>query len=108
MTDFVRVAEITEIPPGAGKAVEAGGRQIALFNVDGEFYAIDGVCAHKGGPLGDGDLEERIVTCPWHGWQYDVTTGANVVNPEIVQRAFEVRVVGRDILVAPSPREIEV
>ena len=59
--------------PAAPEGVCRRGRVIALFNVDGTFYALDGVCPHQGGPLGQGTLEGCIVTCPWHGWQFDVT-----------------------------------
>jgi nitrite reductase/ring-hydroxylating ferredoxin subunit len=72
-----KVAETKDIEPGAGLIVGAAGRTLALFNVDGSFYAIDNTCPHRGGPLGDGQLEDAIVTCPWHGHRYDVRTGAN-------------------------------
>jgi nitrite reductase/ring-hydroxylating ferredoxin subunit len=87
------------VPPGTGKVVEANGRLLALFNVDGVFYALDNTCLHRGGPVGDGDLEGRIVTCPWHGFQYDVTTGRNVFDPEVGIEAFAVRVEGGDVIV---------
>jgi len=62
-----KIAETKDLPPGSGTIVEAGGRTLALFNVDGTFYAIDNTCLHRGGPLGEGDLDDTIVTCPWHG-----------------------------------------
>jgi nitrite reductase/ring-hydroxylating ferredoxin subunit len=93
MTEFVPVAEVADVPPGTGAVVHAGDRPIALFNVDGEFYAIDNTCLHRGGPVGEGDLEETIVTCPWHGFQYDVTTGRNVLDPDVGLDTFPVRVV---------------
>ena len=61
--------------PGRGMTVEAGGRELALFNVDGEFYCIDNECPHRGGPLGEGWLEEDAVYCPWHAWSINVRTG---------------------------------
>ncbi len=79
----VRVASVGDVEPGEGRVVEADGRTLALFNVDGRFYAIDNACAHRGGPLGEGDLEGTVVTCPWHAWRWDVTTGANVNNPAV-------------------------
>lgn len=101
MTGFVPVAKTDELRPGEGKVVEAGGRKIALFNVGGEFYAVDNTCLHRGGPLGEGSLEGPVVTCPWHGWQYDVRTGQNTFNPGVGVRRYEVRVEGSTVLVAP-------
>jgi nitrite reductase (NADH) small subunit len=99
MANFVKVAETNEIPTGQGKCVEVNGQQIAVFNVDGTFYAMDGVCPHQGGPLGEGELEGKVVTCPWHGWEYDVTTGISTLDDDIKQDQFEVQVNGNDILV---------
>ena len=79
----VRVAAAGEVAPGEGRVVEANGRSVALFNVEGRYYAIDNVCPHRGGPLGEGDLEGAVVSCPWHAWRWDVKTGANVNNPAI-------------------------
>jgi nitrite reductase/ring-hydroxylating ferredoxin subunit len=78
-----KIAEIQDLPPGAATCVDAAGRTLALFNVDGALYAVDNTCPHRGGPLGEGDLDGTIVTCPWHGWRYDVTTGANDGNPSL-------------------------
>jgi nitrite reductase/ring-hydroxylating ferredoxin subunit len=82
MSDKVKVASTNEIPPGGRLVVEAAGKQIALFNINGKLYACDNTCLHRGGPLGEGDLEELIVTCPWHGWQYDLATGECLMNPK--------------------------
>lgn len=76
MPKTVQVAQTSELSPGSGKAVEADGRSIALFNVEGTFYAIDNTCTHRGGPLGEGELNGEIVTCPWHGANFNVKTGA--------------------------------
>lgn len=92
MSDFEPVAREDEIPPGTGKQLLLGDRVIALFNVDGTFYAMDGVCLHRGGPVGEGDLDGMIVTCPWHGFQYDVTTGRNVMDPDTGLQPYEVEV----------------
>ena len=77
----------------------AGDRIVALYNVDGQLHAIDGVCPHQGGPLGKGTLSGEVVTCPWHGWQFNVSTGCHLLNPRIVQPRFAVRVEGDSILV---------
>ena len=88
----VRVAEVKEVPAGAGRVVDAAGVSLALFNVGGAFYAIDNLCAHRGGPLGEGELEGTVVTCPWHAWHWDVTTGANTNNPAARVLCFPVTV----------------
>jgi nitrite reductase/ring-hydroxylating ferredoxin subunit len=99
MANWVSVARHDECPPGSALEVVAGDRILALFNVDGTIYAIDGICPHQGGPLGQGTLCGTVVTCPWHGWQFDVTTGQNQLNPRIVQPSFETRVEEEWILV---------
>ena len=93
------VVDVSEIPPGQGRVVEAGGKQIALFNVDGRFYAIDNTCLHRGGPLGDGMLTGTTVTCPWHGWQYDCTTGKSTRNPAVCVASFPTSVSGTTVAV---------
>ena len=100
MADFVRVCKKGDIPTGAGKTVNVNGKDVALFNVDGTFCAIDNTCLHRGGPLGEGELDGKIVTCPWHGWRYDVTTGVNEMNPSVMVAKYQVKVEGEDILVA--------
>jgi len=81
MASFVRVAGIDEVAPGQAKCVEAGGRTIALFNIEGAFYAIDNTCTHRGGPLCEGEIEGEEVTCPWHGAIYNIKTGATLGPP---------------------------
>ncbi|MDZ4339277.1 MAG: Rieske 2Fe-2S domain-containing protein [candidate division NC10 bacterium] len=95
----VKVGQVTDLAPGEGKVVEADGHPIALFNVGGKFYALHNTCLHRGGPLGEGDVDDTVVTCPWHGWQYDVTTGTNVKNPSVKVASFTVKVEGSDVLV---------
>lgn len=99
MADKVRVASINDVPPGSGKELAAAGRVVALYNVDGQFYALDGVCPHAGGPLGQGELCGTTVTCPWHGWQFDVTHGTHCLNPNLVHPSFPVTVEGEDVYV---------
>ena len=74
-------AKVSEIPPGSIREVQVSGQPVALANVGGRFYAIHNTCLHRGGPLGQGQLEGTVVTCPWHGWQFDVTNGKAVMNP---------------------------
>lgn len=99
MPKYVKVAKVNEMPPGSAREFQADGKVIALFNVGGKFYATDNVCLHRGGPLGQGSLEGEIVTCPWHGWQYNVTSGGSVFNEQITVQTFEVKVEGDDIVV---------
>ena len=80
-------------------AVEAGGKKIALFDAKGNIYAIDNTCLHRGGPLAEGDLDGTVVTCPWHGWEYDITTGASLDDPSKKVSCFAVQEVGDDILI---------
>jgi len=97
---FTKVAKVSEIPLGRGKVVEAGGKTIAVFNCDGAFYAIENACKHRGGPLGEGTLSGTRVTCPWHGWEYDVTSGECALDRSIKAQKFDVKVEGDDILVS--------
>ncbi len=96
---FLRAAKKDEIPPGTIREFEIDGKTVALANVDGKFYAIHNTCLHRGGPLGQGELEDKVVTCPWHGWQYDVTTGKVVMNPSVGVQFYAVEVRGEDIFV---------
>ncbi|HLF50636.1 MAG TPA: Rieske 2Fe-2S domain-containing protein [Methylomirabilota bacterium] len=95
----VRVGRSSDVPAGEGRVVEAGGRSLALFNVDGAYYAIDNSCAHRGGPLGEGELDGTVVTCPWHGWRWDVKSGANANNPAVTMACFPVSVEAGDVFV---------
>ena len=99
MPDWKPIARIEDCPPSSSLEVVAGEQIVALFNVDGEFYALDGVCSHQGGPLGKGAMKGCIVTCPWHGWQYDVRTGANQVNASLTQRPLPVKVADGEVFV---------
>ena len=96
---WVRLASVDDCPPGTSREFVAGDRIVALFNADGTFYALDGVCPHQGGPLGKGALTGCVVTCPWHGWQFDVTTGQHRLNAKFFQPRLDVRVEGEEILV---------
>jgi nitrite reductase/ring-hydroxylating ferredoxin subunit len=95
----VSVGRIGDIPVGEGRVVDARGKTLALFNVGGTYHAIDNTCSHRGGPLGEGDLDGTIVACPWHGWRWDVTTGANANNPAVSVACFPVTVEQDEIFV---------
>lgn len=97
---FVTVARVEEVPPGTVVHVSAGDEQIALAHVEGGFYATEGLCLHLKGPLGEGHLDGSVLSCPWHGWQYDVRTGLNEFDHAIKLRTFEVRVEDGEIQIA--------
>lgn len=99
MAQRVKVAAVGEVPAGEGRVVTAGGKTLAVFNVDGTFYVIDNTCGHRGGPLGEGELEGSVVTCPWHAWRWNVTTGANANNPALKVECFPVTVESGDVFV---------
>lgn len=99
MAEFVTIAGTAELTPGSGLVKEVKGQAIALFNVAGAYYAIDNTCVHRGGPLGEGELEGDTVTCPWHAWQYSVKTGKSLNNPSACVKTYEVKVEGTDIKV---------
>jgi nitrite reductase (NADH) small subunit len=89
---FVRVADASELQPGECRVVEAGGREYALFNVEGEFYCLDNECPHRDGPLGEGELEDDVVMCPWHAWQINVRTGEVLYNTMVCVRTHACKV----------------
>lgn len=102
MSEFVRVADAADIPPGAMKLVDVRNERIAVANVDGSFYAFSDECTHDGGPLSEGELEGTIVTCPWHFSCFDITTGAIVESPaEEVIATYETRVEDDAVFVGP-------
>ena len=100
MPGFVKMATLEQIPPGQALEIEYEGRIYAIFNIGGKLHAIDGVCPHQGGPLADGALEGTCVACPWHGWQFDVSSGKSPLGPKIKQTVFEVKLEGEDVLVS--------
>jgi nitrite reductase/ring-hydroxylating ferredoxin subunit len=87
MSDYVEIAPVADFPAGERYVVEVDGTVVCVRNVDGEFYAIEGTCAHRGGPICSGEVEavaddsrrgngtDLLVRCPWHGWEYDIGTG---------------------------------
>lgn len=100
MATFHKVAGVGEVAPGSGKAVDAGGLQIALFNAGGTFYAIGDACTHRGGSLSEGPLDGTIVTCPLHAARFDVTTGRNLGPPAPREvPSYRVRVEGSEVQV---------
>ena len=101
MGEFIKVAKTNELVSGSAKTVDIGGTPVALFNVDGTFYAIHNTCVHRGGPLSEGSVDDaKQVACPWHGWQFDVTTGQCVTVPSKRLQTFAVKVEGDDVFIS--------
>jgi len=96
---LVRAAKIGDVAPGTIHEIAVAGKAVALANVGGKYYAINNSCLHRGGPLGQGPLEGTIVTCPWHGWEYDVTTGKIKQNPSAGVDCYSVEVRGEEVFV---------
>jgi nitrite reductase (NADH) small subunit len=97
---FRSVARADEIPPGTIAAVQVDGEDIAVANVGGEFFATQGHCLHLQGPLGEGRLEGPVLSCPWHGWQYDVRTGENEFDRAIQLQTYAVKVEDGEVKVS--------
>jgi len=100
MPRWVRVAAIGEIPAGRAKTVEIDGTPIAIFHAkDGALHALDGTCPHEDGPLGHGVIVRDVVVCPWHGFNFDLRTGACRVAPDLAVRVYPTRIDGGDVQV---------
>jgi nitrite reductase (NADH) small subunit len=103
------VAGEADVPEGAGILVLGGWRRdhpVALFRVEGRLYAVNAVCPHMGGPIACGRLSGHVVTCPWHGWTYDVRTGFADHADAHHLHAYDVRVEDGRVLVAVHPRPV--
>jgi nitrite reductase/ring-hydroxylating ferredoxin subunit len=98
MSSFVAACPAGDVAPGTGKTVTVAGKELAVFNVDGAFHVIDNECPHRGGPLGEGELEGCLLTCPWHAWQFDLRTGESVTDDSRVT-VYPCKVEGGQLLV---------
>lgn len=98
---FTRVAATGDIPAGGVKVVEVAGRELAIFNVSGTFYAIHNICPHQGGPLGEGTLKGFVISCPWHDQAFDVRTGLAADGGGNCVGSYEVRVRENEVFVGP-------
>ena len=99
---WIDVAAVDAVPEAGAIEVVVKGEVIALFRCDGQLFALDGLCAHQGGPVAQGTLGKtdggnHCVTCPWHGWQYELETGIQTINRQPLQRVFPVRQQGERI-----------
>ena len=99
MSEWIRIAAAAECPPGTAIERVAADRMVAIANVEGSFHAIDGLCPHQGGPLGTGALCGTVLTCPWHGWQFDVVTGRHRLSATVRQAVHEIREWDGDLFV---------
>jgi nitrite reductase (NADH) small subunit len=96
---LVRAAAKAEILSGTIREFQLDGKAVALANVGGKFFAVNGVCLHQGGPLGEGEMDRQVVTCPWHGWQFDVTNGQLLTNAAVTLACYPVEIRGEDVFV---------
>jgi nitrite reductase (NADH) small subunit len=96
---FVCVAKATDVAPGQIREIQVQGTTIAVANVGGQFHAINNTCLHRGGPLGQGSLQGNVVTCPWHGWTFDVISGRITHNQAGGVACYPVELRGEDVYV---------
>jgi len=96
---FVRVAALAALPPGTLTEAVVGGNSYAVCNVDGEVHALDGICPHAGGPLGQGALHGDTLVCPWHAWEYNCRTAACLHADELKLETFPVKIEGGDVFI---------
>lgn len=98
MTSLVLCAADT-VPESQPVEIVADGRVFAVFKVDGTIHVLDGICAHAGGPLGKGSLRKNIVTCPWHGWQFNIETGRHCLTERICQTTYPARIEAGSVII---------
>lgn len=105
--NFIKVCSLTELPSNSQKIVQLGPHKVALFHFNNEITAIANACLHKAGPLGLGLVENKYdgvyVTCPWHGWEYNIKTGSAPPGYKDQQAVYEVKIEGNDVLVSDQP-----
>jgi nitrite reductase/ring-hydroxylating ferredoxin subunit len=94
---YAIVARTDDLPPGGARRVIVEGRHVALFRLDDGFFAIDNLCLHEAGPLCEGQIDDGVVTCPWHGWSYDIRTGILVQDGKVGVSRHCVRVVNDEV-----------
>ena len=100
MSDFVRVCKVDDIPDPGKEIFDVDERYVVLFHVDGRFYALDDVCTHDGGPLGEGTLEGHAIACPRHGAKFDIRDGRVLCMPATsATPSHDVKVEGDEVFV---------
>lgn len=95
---FIKVASLAAVPQNSVLEVSVGEDLYAICNVEGTITALNGICLHQGGPLGQGNIADGRLVCPWHGWEYDCLTGANCFDSSERVATYPVKVEGSDIL----------
>ncbi len=101
MPEFVRLTSVSELPAvGEAKEFEINGKTVCVANTGEGYAAMDNICVHRGGPLGQGVVDGNKIICPWHGWMFDVTTGACTHNSNARVHIFPMKVEGEDVLIA--------
>lgn len=97
---WTKIGSKSDLPAeGEAREFTLGEKTVCVANIDGAYSALDNVCAHRGGPLGQGVVLEGKIVCPWHGWMYDPKTGVPDVNPEQRVAVYPIKVEGDDVLV---------
>lgn len=100
MAEYVKIGKKSELPPaGEAREFNVGEKLICVANVNGTLSALDNVCLHRGGPLGQGVIDGDKIICPWHGWQFHAATGEAVHDPSAKLRVYPIKVEGDDVLV---------
>ena len=94
MGAFQTVGKLADFSQGAGRMVVVDGRHVAVFRLGDELFALDNLCLHRGGPICEGEIENGVVTCPWHGWSYRIQTGTMVQDPRVGLSKHEIRLDG--------------
>jgi nitrite reductase (NADH) small subunit len=97
---YIRIGCLSDLPPeGAAKEFTIGDRVVCVANVNGTISAVDNVCLHRGGPLGQGVIMDSKIVCPWHGWMWDPKTGEATHDPTTRLAVYPIKVDGDDVLV---------
>ena len=96
---LVKVAAVSQLPPGSVMEARIGENSYAVCNVDGELHVLEGICPHAGGPLGEGTLNGNNIVCPWHGYEFDCRTGVNDMDEDLQVQTYAVVIQGGDILI---------
>lgn len=96
---LIKLASVSDVPPGSVVQAVAGEYSYAICNVGGELHVLEGYCPHAGGPLGQGMLSDGVLICPWHCYEFDPVTGENLDNPFMTVPKFPVTIEGGDILI---------
>ena len=111
MPELILVAKTKDVPPGESRVFIVRGNEIALFNVDGRFFAVNNLCPHQGGPLVVGSIKGKVLTCPWHFWQFNLESGRLVSNYAVSVTTYPVKVEKDEIRieweVKPAPGDLQ-